>query len=172
MNKINFVFGVSLGCSIVFELLKYNDIQIDSVILEGASTCESSFTKSFLYSNLIIYLKKLTKISKDMVKKLLSLKYNRKMSSIILEEMKGLSKESIKNMVRDYYCTEHPYLRRKVQKNLNFYYGSRDRNIKLAEKRLKKIYPKANFYKWPYFKHCEKLYREPRSYAAILKSFL
>lgn len=171
INNIKLAFGASLGCNIIFELLKYSDIQIDSVILEGASASENSFIRSILYSKLFISLKIIAKISENVAIKLLSLRYNIKLSSIIIEELGGLSKESINNMVRDYYNVNLPYLRRRVQESLNFYYGTRDRNIKFCEKRIKRIYPKANFFNWPYFKHCEKLYSEPRSYAAILESF-
>lgn len=172
INKIRFAFGASLGSNIIFELLRYDDIQIDSVILEGANASENSIIKSFIYSKLLICIKNTAKVSENIAIKLLSLKYDRELSSIIIDELMEMSKESIKNMIIDYYCVNLPYLRRKIQKNLNFYYGTRDRNIKFSEKRLKSLYPKANFFRWPYFKHCEKLYKEPRSYAAILGSFL
>ncbi len=172
IGEIKFAFGASLGSNIIFELLKYKDIQIDSVIMEGASAFENSYIKSFFYAKTLIGIKNLGKLSENTSKKILSLSFNKKIAAIMADELQSMSKESIENMVKDYASVDLPYLRRRIQENLNFYYGTKDSNIKHAEKRLKSLYPKANFFEWPYFKHCEKIYREPRSYAEILKSYL
>lgn len=172
IEEIKFAFGAALGSNIIFELLKYHDIKIDSVILEGASAFENSYFKSFFYSKALIGLKNLGKLSLNSSKKFLGLFYDKKIASVMADELGGMSNETIDNLIRDYVNVDLPYLRRRMQENINFYYGTKDFNIKYAEKRLKSLYPKAKFYEWPYFKHCEKIYREPRSYAEILRSYL
>lgn len=169
---IKFAMGVSLGSNVLFELLKYKDIKIQSVIFEGASARENLFVTSFLQSKYLFTIKSIGKISSKTAQNILSRHYNKKDAKILAQELEEMSKQSIENMLRDYYHVDLPYFRRMEQERLNFYYGSKDANIKFVEKRLKKIYPKANYFEWPYFKHCEKIYKEPRSYAEILRSYL
>lgn len=172
ISEIKLAFGTSLGSKIIFDLLKYDDIEIDSVMMEGVSAYKNSFVKKFIYTKSLIYIKKLSKMSKSLGEKLMSLLRDKQLSEIMVKELVTMPNKSIVNIVKDLNRVELPYLRRNIQQRLNFYYGGKDSNKKYGEKRLKVLYPKAHFYEWPYFKHSEKMFKEPRSYAEIIKSFI
>ncbi|MDD7305739.1 MAG: alpha/beta hydrolase [Peptoniphilaceae bacterium] len=111
ISEIKFAFGVSLGSNVIFELLKYQDIKIDSVIMEGASVRKSSFFKQFVFSKYLNGLKSLVSLSENFASKVLSILIEKKISTVMVNELVNMSKESIDNMIKDYSRVDLPYLR-------------------------------------------------------------
>lgn len=171
ISNLQFGFGASLGGVVLFELLKYNDINFKHVFFEGTSFYEHASLLNFILAK--VFLKKHRKaiLSSELsVKKMESL-YGKETALDMAMHFIDMTEESIKNIVHDCAYVNLLELSEEIQYKCTFAYGKKDSDLKKAKKIIPIKYPKANFKVWDGYGHCEKMTSESKEYAKMLQSY-
>ena len=170
IQTISLAFGASLGGVVLFELLKYKDIEIRKVFIEGGSFYTNSNLLEWIYKkSFLLKHKKAIKNRELSIKKMTEL-YGKLAGEQMADTFINMSKASIINISHDCNHVNLPSLSEDEQKNFIFSYGSKDLNLKRAKKAIKRFYPNSKLIIWDKLSHCEKITKESSEFCNLLES--
>ena len=171
-THLNFGFGASLGGVVLFELLKFPDLNFDHVFFEGVSFYEKAPLLEFVLTR--VFLSKHRKAVRDseLSKRKMSEIYGKTAGPAMAKRFIAMNEESIRNIVHDCGYVQLPELSPEMQKRCVFAYGEKDSDLRECKKLLPSKYPCAELKIWPGYAHCGKMTAESQNYAAMLKQIL
>ena len=165
VTKIDLGFAASLGGVVLFEVLNYSEIRFNRLFFEGVSFYENSRLGGFLMTKImLIKQKKGLKDPKLAVRKM-SKMFGGQAGEVMAEKFLKMEPCSIKNIVKDCSRVRLPKMNAKTQRNCIFSYGEKDSDLRLAKRKIPKIYPEAKLVVDEEYGHCEKMVRDAEGYA-------
>lgn len=171
ITSLHFAFGASLGGVVLFELLKFTDINFSRIFFEGVSFYEHAFILNFVLSNMLLAKHRKAKSNLALSAKKMESLYGEENAEDMAKCFIAMSRESIINIVHDCAFVNLPELTEEIQQKCTFAYGERDGDLKKARKAQPVKYPKAELTIWPGCGHCEKMTDESKKYAKMLQSY-
>lgn len=171
-TNIELLFGASLGASVGIELLGRNDINIKTVVFEGAPMFEK--TPGIITACIrSVFLKKQRKAKANpgLSEKRMTEIYGSVFGPSMGKSFESMSEQSLINILNACSRCPYPALSENMQKHLFFEYGSKDRDSK-AIKIIKKHYPYATVTLRQGYGHCEYLSSHSGEYGNLLEKYM
>ena len=165
ITKIDLGFAASLGGVILFEILNVGEIKFKRLFFEGVSFYENSRLGGFLMTKIMLMKqKKGLKDTKLAVRKM-SKMFGDQAGAMMAERFLKMDPRSIKNIVRDCSDVRLPNMSTELQRNCIFSYGEKDSDLRLAKRKIPKIYPEAKLVVDEGYGHCERMVKDAAGYA-------
>ena len=168
IKELELAYGASLGGVILLQLLRYKDLKIKKVIFEGCSLWQNSWIQEFLIKKVFIKKHRKAVENRELAVKKLTKLYGEK-ASVMADTFIAMNKESILNIIHDCAFVELPVLTEAEQRKCLFTYGSKEFDLKSANKFLPKNYPHANLKLWDGYGHCTKITRDNAAYCDFIR---
>lgn len=165
-------FGASLGGVVLFELLKYSDLEFEHICFEGVSFYEHAAFLFFVLSKAFLFEHHTAAKKPEIFVKQMSKIYGEKAGPAMAENFMNMNENSIKNIIRACAYVELPELSKEIQKRCVFAFGNKDSDLKKCRKLLPEKYPDAELKIWTGYGHCGRMTEDSAEYAAMLKSYL
>ncbi len=172
ISKIHFAFGASLGGVVLFELIKYSDIEYNNIFFEGVSFNENSFLLNKLEKIIFLYKYKKAVADPELAVKKISSIYGEEAGKHMAENFINMNKESIISIINDCTYVKLPELSESMQEKCIFSFGDKDSDLKKAGKTIPKKYPKSYLKIWKGYNHCEKMTKATEEYITFLKQYI
>ena len=83
---------------------------------------------------------------------------------VMAERFLKMNPLSIKNIVRDCSDVRLPNMSTELQRNCIFSYGEKDSDLRLAKRKIPKIYPEAKLVVDEGYGHCERMVKDAAGY--------
>ena len=84
---------------------------------------------------------------------------------VMAERFLKMDPRSIKNIVRDCSNVRLPKMDAEMQRSCVFSYGEKDSDLRLAKRKIPKMYPEAKLVVDEEYGHCEKMVKDAEGYA-------
>ncbi|MGN1134848.1 MAG: hypothetical protein ACI4SF_01370 [Oscillospiraceae bacterium] len=171
-TDIELLFAASLGASVGFELLAGNDMNIKTVVFEGAPMFEK--TPGIITACIrSVFLKKQRKARANpgISEKRMTEIYGSVFGPSMGKSFERMSEQSLINILNACSRCPYPVLSESMQKHLFFEYGSKDKDSK-AIKIIKKHYPYATVTLRQGYGHCEYLSSHCGEYGNLLEEYM
>ena len=172
ISSVRLAFGASMGGAVLMELSSQSGVSIEKLFFEGSSFHEKADKMEVLIRAVMI--KKHRKAGKDVNRTITKMGrlFGDNVKEIMGRQLINIQEESLRNVVHDCGHVHLPQLTEAQQRSCVFAYGEKDRNLKLAGKRLPQVYPHAALKIWPSYGHCGRMTADPQAYAKMLKEYL
>lgn len=168
VTKIDLGFAASLGGVVLFEMLNRGEIRFRRLFFEGVSFYENSRLGGFLMTKImLVKQKKGLKNSKLAVEKM-SKMFGSQAGKVMAERFLRMDPLSIKNIVRDCSNVRLPKMGVEIQRSCVFSYGEKDSDLRLARRKISKMYPEAKLVVDKGYGHCERMVRDAERYAKMV----
>ena len=165
ITKIDLGFAASLGGVVLFEILNRCDIKFRRLFFEGVSFYENAKLGGFLMTKIMLMeQKKGLKDPKLAVRKM-SKMFGGQAGEVMAERFLKMDPRSIKNIVRDCSNVRLPKMDAEMQRSCVFSYGEKDSDLRLAKRKIPKMYPEAKLVVDEEYGHCEKMVKDAEGYA-------
>ena len=165
ITKIDLGFAASLGGVVLFEILNVGEIKLKRLFFEGVSFYEKSRLGGFIMTKIMfIKQKKGLKDPKLAVRKM-SKMFGGQAGEVMAERFLKMDPRSIKNIVRDCSNVRLPKMDAEMQRSCVFSYGEKDSDLRLAKRKIPKMYPEAKLVVDEEYGHCEKMVKDAGGYA-------
>ena len=165
ITKIDLGFAASLGGVILFEILNVGEIKFKRLFFEGVSFYENSRLGGFLMTKIMLMKqKKGLKDPKLAVRKMSKL-FGGQAGEVMAERFLKMNPLSIKNIVRDCSDVRLPNMSTELQRNCIFSYGEKDSDLRLAKRKIPKMYPDVKLVVDEGYGHCERIVKDAARYA-------
>lgn len=165
ITKIDLGFAASLGGVVLFEILNRREIKFKRLFFEGVSFCENAKLGGFLMTKIMLAKqKKGLKNPKLAVEKMPKM-FGGQAGRVMAERFLNMNPRSIKNIVRDCSNVRLPKMDAEMQRSCVFSYGEYDSDLRLAKRKIPKMYPEAKLVVDEGYGHCEKTVKDAEGYA-------
>jgi pimeloyl-ACP methyl ester carboxylesterase len=172
IHEIALVYGVSMGAAAALQLLKYEDLKIRCLYLDGAPIAKLDPFMSRIFGPVLVWQKKLY-IEKD-EKKLKEYidRWGREINDHMAENFSRFSKETIYRIADA--CTEGnaACIPQNLQGHTYMEWGADELYAKTSPALVKKLYPRVHLCVRKGYNHCEYMMKESGSYAAFMEKAL
>ena len=161
LTKIRLLYGASLGCAVSLHLLRYEDLNIEHVYLDGAPVARLSVVMRRIFAPVLVWqqdmiIRNREKGISDFVKR-----YGRDIAEHMADSFLKFDKETIYHIGRDCVVGNTPYLSRELQQRISFDWGEKELYTKTSMPLVKKIWPDAEVIVRPGMEHCEAMAQVP-----------
>ena len=168
MTQIRLLYGASLGCAVALHLLKYEDLKIEHIYLDGAPVARLGAVMRRIFAPVLVWqqdmiLKDREKGISDFVKR-----YGRDIAEHMADSFLRFDRESISHIGRECVVGNTPDLSRELRKRITFDWGEKELYTKTSMPLVKKIWPEAEVIVRPGMEHCEAMAQVP-DYAAKIE---
>ena len=168
ITKIDFGFAASLGGVVLFEVLNRDEIWFRRLFFEGVSFYENSRFGGFLMTKIMLMKqKKGLKDPKLAVRKMSKL-FGGQAGEVMAERFLKMDPRSIKNIVRDCSNVRLPKMDVEMQRACVFSYGEKDSDLRLAKRKIPKMYPVASLMVDERYGHCERMVKDAEGYVRVV----
>lgn len=155
LTQIRLLYGASLGCAVSLHLLRYEDLNIEHVYLDGAPVARLSPIMRRIFAPVLVWqqdmiIKNREKGISDFVKR-----YGRDIAEHMADSFLKFDRESIYHIGRDCVEGNTPDLSPEAQKRICFDWGEKELYTKTSMPLVKKIWPEAEVIVRPGMEHCE-----------------
>lgn len=165
VTKIDLGFAASLGGVVLFEILNRRKIKFRRLFFEGVSFYENAKLGGFLMTKIMLAKqKKGLKNPKVAVEKM-SRMFGSQAGEVIAERFLKMDPLSIKNIVRDCSNVRLPKMDAEIQKSCVFSYGKKDSDLRLARRKIPKMYLDVKLVVDEGYGHCERMVKDAEGYA-------
>ena len=165
ITKIDLGFAASLGGMVLFEILNLGEIKFKWLFFEGVSFYESSKLGGFLMMKIMLAKQKKGLKNPKLAVEKMSKMFGDQVGKVMAERFLKMDPLSIKNIVRDCSNVKLPKMNVETQKSCVFSYGEKDSDLRLARRKIPKIYPEAKLVVDEGYGHCEKMVKDAEGYA-------
>ena len=161
LTQIRLLYGASLGCAVSLHLLRYEDLNIEHVYLDGAPVARLSVVMRRIFAPVLVWqqdmiIRNREKGISDFVKR-----YGRDIAEHMADSFLKFDKETIYHIGRDCVVGNTPYLSRELQQRISFDWGEKELYTKTSMPLVKKIWPDAEVIVRPGMEHCEAMAQVP-----------
>ena len=164
ITKIDLGFAASLGGVVLFEVLNYSEIRLNRLFFEGVSFYENAKLGGFLMTKIMLMKqKKGLKDPKLAVRKMSKI-FGNQAGAVMAERFLKMDPRSIKNIVRDCSNVRLPKMDVEMQRACVFSYGEKDSDLRLAKRKIPKMYPEARLVVDEGYGHCERMVKDVAGY--------
>ena len=164
-TKIDLGFAASLGGVVLFEILNVGVIKFKRLFFEGVSFYENSRLGGFLMTKIMLMKQKKGLKDPKLAVRKMSKMFGGQAGEVMAERFLKMDPRSIKNIVRDCSNVRLPKMDAEMQRSCVFSYGEYDSDLRLAKKKIPKMYPKAKLVVDEGYGHCEKMVKDAEGYA-------
>ena len=171
--RLSLGFGASLGGVILFELLRFPDLSLDRLFIEGVSFYSGGPVArvggSILSRMMVAKHRKAVRDPEAGARKLARL-YGEETARSMVASFAAMSEDSIHAIVHDCSHVSLPPLSPTTQRRCTFAYGEKDSDLRLARRVIPRLCPQAELRVWPGSGHCERMSRDAIAYGAMLRN--
>ena len=161
LTEICLLYGASLGCAVSLHLLKFEDLNVQHVYLDGAPVARLNPVMRNIFAPVLVWQQEMIirnreKGISDFVKR-----YGRDIAEHMADSFLAFDKDSIKNIGRDCVMGNTPELSVDQQSRICFDWGEKELYIKTSMPLVEKIWPMARIMIRPGMEHCEAMAQVP-----------
>lgn len=172
ITDIQLGFGASLGGVVLFELLKYEDINFKHMFFEGTSFNEHATLVNYITKKIFLSKHKKAVANPSLSVQKMSKIYGETSGEVMAKAFISMNEESIKNIVYDCAFVDLPELSKEKQELCVFAFGEKDSDLKPAKKVQPIKYPHSTLKIWKGYDHCTRMTQDTEEYSKILKQYL
>ena len=154
---------VDLGFA-VFEMLNLGEIKFKRLFFEGVSFYESSKLGGFLMTKIMLAKQKKGLKNPKLAVEKMSRMFGIQAGEVMAERFLKMDPLSIKNIVRDCSNVRLPKMDVEMQRSCVFSYGEKDSDLRLARRKISKMYPEAKLVVDEGYGHCERMVKDAEGY--------
>ena len=165
ITKIDLGFAASLGGVVLFEILNRCDIKFRRLFFEGVSFYENAKLGGFLMTKIMLMKQKKGLKDPKLAVRKMSKMFGGQAGEVMAERFLKMDPRSIKNIVRDCSNVRLPKMDAEMQRSCVFSYGEKDSDLRLAKRKIPKMYPEAKLVVDEEYGHCEKMVKDAEGYA-------
>lgn len=170
VTKIDLGFAASLGGVVLFEILNRGEIRFRRLFFEGVSFYENSRLGGFLMTKIMLAKQKKGRKDPKLAVKKMSKMFGQQAGEVMAERFLRMDPLSIKNIVRDCSNVRLPKMDTEMQKSCVFSYGEKDSDLRLARRKIPKMYPDVKLVVDEGYGHCERMVKNAVGYAKMVVS--
>ena len=164
LSEVDLGFAASLGGVVLFEILNRRKIKFRRLFFEGVSFYKNAKLGGFLMTKIMLAKqKKGLKNPKVAVEKM-SRMFGSQAGEVMAERFLKMDPLSIKNIVRDCSNVRLPEMNAEMQKSCVFSYGENDSDLRLARRKIPKMYSEAKLVVDEGYGHCERMVKDAEAY--------
>ena len=164
VNEVDLGFAASLGGVVLFEILNRREIKFRRLFFEGVSFYENAKLGGFLMTKIMLAKQKKGLKNPKLAVEKMSKMFGDQAGKVMVERFLRMDLFSIKNIVRDCSNVRLPKMDAEMQKSCVFSYGEKDSDLRLARRRIPKIYPEAKLVVDEGYGHCERIVKDAEGY--------
>ena len=164
VNEVDLGFATSLGGVVLFEMLNFGEIKFKRLFFEGVSFYESSKLGGFLMTKIMLAKQKKGLKNPKLAVEKMSKMFGNQAGKVMAERFLKMDPQSIKNIVRDCSNVRLPKMDMEMQKSCVFSYGEKDSDLRLARRKISKMYPEAKLVVDEGYGHCERMVKDAEGY--------
>ena len=168
ITKIDLGFAASLGGVVLFEVLNRDEIWFRRLFFEGVSFYENSRLGGFLMTKIMLAKQKKGRKDPKLAVKKMSKMFGQQAGEVMAERFLRMDPLSIKNIVRDCSNVRLPKMDAEMQKSCVFSYGEKDSDLRLARRKIPKMYPDVKLVVDEGYGHCERIVKDAARYAKMV----
>lgn len=165
ITKIDLGFAASLGGVVLFEVLNRDEIRFRRLFFEGVSFYEKSRLGGFLMTKIMLAKQKKGRKDPKLAVKKMSKMFGQQAGEVMAERFLKMDPLSIKSIVRDCSNVRLPKMDAEMQKSCVFSYGEKDSDLRLARRKIPKMYSEAKLVVDEGYGHCERMVKDAVGYA-------
>ena len=164
VSEVDLGFAASLGGVVLFEILNRREIKFRRLFFEGVSFYENAKLGGFLMTKIMLAKQKKGLKNPKLAVKKMSKMFGSQAGEVMAERFLKMDPLSIKNIVRD--CSNVRLLKMdaEMQRSCVFSYGEKDSDLRLARRKIPKMYPEAKLVVDEGYGHCEKMVKDAEGY--------
>ena len=164
VTKIDLGFAASLGGVVLFEILNRGEIRFRRLFFEGVSFYENSRLGGFLMTKIMLAKQKKALKNPKLAVEKMSKMFGSQAGKVMAERFLRMNSLSIKNIVRDCSNVRLPKMDVETQRSCVFSYGEKDSDLRLAKRKIPKMYPEAKLVVDEGCGHCERMVKAAEGY--------
>lgn len=168
VTKIDLGFAASLGGVVLFEMLNRGEIRFRRLFFEGVSFYENSRLGGFLMTKIMLAKQKKGRKDPKLAVKKMSKMFGQQAGEVMAERFLKMDPLSIKNIVRDCSNVRLPEMNAEMQKSCVFSYGEKDSDLRLARRKIPKMYLDVKLVVDEGYGHCERMVKDAAGYAKMV----
>ena len=168
ITKIDLGFAASLGGVVLFEVLNRDEIRFRRLFFEGVSFYEKSRLGGFLMTKIMLAKQKKGLKDPKLVVRKMSKMFGNQAGGVMAERFLKMDPLSIKSIVRDCSNVRLPEMNAEMQKSCVFSYGENDSDLRLARRKIPKMYPDVKLVVDEGYGHCERIVKDAARYAKMV----
>ena len=165
VTKIDLGFAASLGGVVLFEMLNRGEIRFRRLVFEGVSFYENSRLGGFLMTKIMLAKQKKGLKDPKLAVRKMSKMFGNQAGGVMAERFLKMDPLSIKSIVRDCSNVRLPKMDAEMQKSCVFSYGEKDSDLRLARRKIPKMYSEARLVVDEGYGHCERMVKDAEGYA-------
>ena len=164
ITKVDLGFAASLGGVVLFEILNVGEIKFKRLFFEGVSFCENAKLGGFLMTKIMLAKQKKGLKNPKLAVEKMSKMFGGQAGKVMAERFLKMEPLSIKNIVRDCSNVRLPKMDAEMKRSCVFSYGEYDSDLRLARRKIPKMYPEAKLVVDEGYGHCEKTVKDAAGY--------
>ena len=164
ITKVDLGFAASLGGVVLFEILNAGEIKFKRLFFEGVSFYERAKLGGFLLMKIMLAKQKKGLKNPKLAVEKMSKMFGNQAGKVMAERFLKMDPRSIKNIVRDCSNVRLPKMDVEMQRACVFSYGEYDSDLRLARRKIPKIYPEAKLVVDEGYGHCERMVKDVARY--------
>lgn len=164
VTKIDLGFAASLGGVVLFEMLNRGEIRFRRLVFEGVSFYENSRLGGFLMTKIMLAKQKKGRKDPKLAVRKMSKMFGDQAGAVMTERFLKMDPLSIKNIVQDCSNVRLPKMDAEMQKSCVFSYGEKDSDLRLARRKIPKMYPDVKLVVDEGYGHCERIVKDAEGY--------
>ena len=168
VSEADLGFAASLGGVVLFEILNRREIKFRRLFFEGVSFYENAKLGGFLMTKIMLAKQKKGRKDPKLAVKKMSKMFGQQAGEVMAERFLRMDPLSIKNIVRDCSNVRLPKMDAEMQKSCVFSYGEKDSDLRLARRKIPKMYPDVKLVVDEGYGHCERMVKDAAGYAKMV----
>ena len=164
VNEVDLGFAASLGGVVLFEILNLGEIKFKRLFFEGVSFYENAKLGGFLMTKIMLAKQKKGLKNPKLALEKMSKMFGGQAGEVMAERFLKMDPLSIKNIVRDCSNVRLPKMDVEMQRSCVFSYGEKDSDLRLARRKISKMYPEAKLVVDEGYGHCERMVKDAEGY--------
>ena len=168
LSEVDLGFAASLGGVVLFEILNRREIKFKRLFFEGVSFYERAKLSGFLMMKIMLAKQKKGLKNPKLAVEKMSKMFGGQAGRVMAESFLNMNPRSIKNIVRDCLNVRLPKMDAEMQRSCVFSYGEYDSDLRLAKRKIPKMYPEAKLVVDEGYGHCVKMVKDAEGYAEMV----
>ena len=165
VREVDLGFAASLGGVVLFEMLNLGEIKFKRLFFEGVSFYERAKLGGFLMTKIMLAKQKKGLRNPKLAVEKMSKMFGSRAGKVMAERFLRMNPLSVNNIVRDCSNVRLPKMDMEMQKSCVLSYGEKDSDLRLARRKIPKMYPEARLVVDEGYGHCERMVKDAEGYA-------
>lgn len=165
VREVDLGFAASLGGVVLFEMLNLGEIKFKRLFFEGVSFYERAKLGGFLMTKIMLAKQKKGLRNPKLAVEKMSKMFGSRAGRVMAERFLRMNPLSVNNIVRDCSNVRLPKMDMEMQKSCVLSYGEKDSDLRLARRKIPKMYPEARLVVDEGYGHCERMVKDAEGYA-------